>query len=173
MRTGCRDSVASVIYRIARFPPLIRRWSNWMPHQFFSISPSPHRRWAIPWMRTCCWAVGGDLSGLRVAAGTLVGLAYGRLGHLISLWHAARMRLSRLYGSGYSLQWFRLLSECAGDCRLATCLWIRTGDYGTVGLLRREFLVVPSRELRRFYDSLFAGHLGVSRIVYQLRNRVY
>ena len=67
---------------------------------------------------------------------------------LISLWHPARMRLSRLCGSGYSLEWFRLgrsaqdfpQSYGVGDCRLATCLWIRTGDYGAVGLLRREFL---------------------------------
>ena len=45
--------------------------------------------------------------------------------------------------SGVVLAW----SDCAGfprsygvgDCRLATYLWIRTGDYGVVGLLRREF----------------------------------
>ena len=38
-------------------------------------------------------------------------------------------------------------------------------------------LVVPSREhhdvIHRFHDSLFAGHLGVSRTVYRLQNRVY
>ena len=27
--------------------------------------------------------------------------------------------------------------------------------------------------IRRFHDSLFAGHLGVSRTVYRLKNRVY
>ena len=27
--------------------------------------------------------------------------------------------------------------------------------------------------IRRFHDSLFAGHLGVSRTVYRLQNRVY
>ena len=27
--------------------------------------------------------------------------------------------------------------------------------------------------IRRFHDSLFAGHLGVSRTVYHLQNRVY
>ena len=61
---------------------------------------------------------------------------------------SARMRRSRLCESGYSLEWFRL-GRCAlaflrsygiGDCRLATCLWTWTGDYGAVGLLRREFL---------------------------------
>ena len=48
----------------------------------------------------------------------------------------------------YSLEWFRLgrsvqaflRSYGVGDCRLATCLWTRTGDYGAVELLRREFL---------------------------------
>ena len=38
-------------------------------------------------------------------------------------------------------------------------------------------LVVPSQEcqemINRFHDSLFAGHLGVSRTVYRLQNRVY
>ena len=38
-------------------------------------------------------------------------------------------------------------------------------------------LVVPGRErqdmIRRFHDSLFAGHLGVSRMVYRLLDRVY
>ena len=38
-------------------------------------------------------------------------------------------------------------------------------------------LVVPGRERQdmicRFHDSLFAGHLGVSRTVYCLQNRVY
>ena len=37
--------------------------------------------------------------------------------------------------------------------------------------------VVPRREwqdmIRRFHDSLFAEHLGVSRTVYRLQNRVY
>ena len=38
-------------------------------------------------------------------------------------------------------------------------------------------LVVPGWErqnmIRRFHDSLFAGHLGVSRTVYRLQDRVY
>ena len=38
-------------------------------------------------------------------------------------------------------------------------------------------LVVPIREcrdlIRRFHDSLFAGHLGVTRTVFRLQNRVY
>ena len=38
-------------------------------------------------------------------------------------------------------------------------------------------LVVPVRErrdlIRRFHDSLFAGHLGVTRTVFRLHNRVY
>ena len=38
-------------------------------------------------------------------------------------------------------------------------------------------LVVPSQErqdmISRFHDSLFAGHLGVSRMVYRLQDRVY
>ena len=38
-------------------------------------------------------------------------------------------------------------------------------------------MVVPLRErqefIRRYHDSLFAGHLGVSRTVYQLLFRVY
>ena len=35
-------------------------------------------------------------------------------------------------------------------------------------------LVIPGRErqemIRRFHDSLFAGHLGVSRTIYRLRD---
>ena len=42
---------------------------------------------------------------------------------------------------------------------------------------RASQLVVPSRErqdmIRRFHDSLFAGHLGVSRTVSRLQNQVY
>ena len=38
-------------------------------------------------------------------------------------------------------------------------------------------LVVPGRErqdmIRLFHDSLFVGHLGVSRMIYRLRDRVY
>ena len=38
-------------------------------------------------------------------------------------------------------------------------------------------LVVPNSEhqdmIRRFHDSLFAGHLGVSRTVFRLQSRVY
>ena len=38
-------------------------------------------------------------------------------------------------------------------------------------------LVVPGRErqdmISRFHDSLFAGHLGVSRTIYHLQDRVY
>ena len=38
-------------------------------------------------------------------------------------------------------------------------------------------LVVPARErqhlIRRFHNSLFAGHLGVSRTTYRLLDRVY
>ena len=61
------------------------------------------------------------------------------------------------------------------DYRLAICRWIRMGDYGVVGLLRRESLslLYQAGMIRRFRDSLFAGHLGVSRTVYRLQNRVY
>ena len=76
---------------------------------------------------------------------------------------------------GRSVQAF-LRSYGVGDCRLAACLWTRTGDYGAFGLLLSQ-LVVPSRErqemIRRFHDSLFARHLGDSQTVYRLQNRVY
>ena len=87
----------------------------------------------------------------------------------------------------YSLGWFRhgqIARDChqscgVGDCRLAICQWIWRGDYGVAGLPRRgaSQLVVPSREcqdmIRRFHDSIFACHLGVSRTVYRLQNRVF
>ena len=43
--------------------------------------------------------------------------------------------------------------------------------------LEASQLVVPIREcldlIRQFHDSLFAGHLGVTRTVFRLHNRVY
>ena len=52
-------------------------------------------------------------------------------------WVASAL-LEELSVDSRSVQDFR--SYGVGVCRLATCLWIRTGDYGAVGLLRREFL---------------------------------
>ena len=43
--------------------------------------------------------------------------------------------------------------------------------------LEASQLVVPIRErrdlIRRFHDSLFAGHLGITLTVFRLQNRVY
>ena len=48
-----------------------------------------------------------------------------------------------------------------GGWRSGICQWTRREDCGIAGLLRP------------FHDSLFAGHLGVSRTVYRLLDRVY
>ena len=78
-------------------------------------------------------------------------------------------------------------SECAGFSPELRCWRLQIGNLSvdTDGRLwhRRapplgdSQLVAPSRERRemicRFHDSLFSGHLAVSRIVYRLQNRVY
>ena len=55
---------------------------------------------------------------------------------------------------------------------LESCLWRRRAPPSEASQL-----VVPIRErqdlIRRFHDSLFAGHLAVTRIVFRLQNRVY
>ena len=80
-------------------------------------------------------------------------------------------------------------SDCAGLSPELRCWRLQIGNLSvdTEGRLWRHrappsgvshrALVVPHRErqdmIRRFHDSLFAGHLGVSRTVYRLHNRVY
>ena len=78
-------------------------------------------------------------------------------------------------------------SECSGLSQELRCWRLQIGNLSvdTEGRLwcRRappsgaSQLVVPSRErqdmIRRFHDSLSAGHLGVSRTVYRLLDRVY
>ena len=78
-------------------------------------------------------------------------------------------------------------SDCAGLSPELRCWRLQIGNLSvdTVGRLWRlrappsgaSQPVVPGREhqdmIRRFHDSLFAGHLGVSRTVYRLQNRVY
>ena len=78
-------------------------------------------------------------------------------------------------------------SECAGLSPELLCWRLQIGNLSVDmdgRLWRRRAppsgvsqLVVPSREhqemIRRFHDSLFAGHLGVLRTVYRLHNRVY
>ena len=78
-------------------------------------------------------------------------------------------------------------SECSGLSPELRCwrLQIRNLSVDTEGRLWRRRappsgasqLVVPGRErqdmISRFHDSLFAGHLGVSRMVYRLQDRVH
>ena len=76
---------------------------------------------------------------------------------------------------------------CAGLSPELRCWRLQLGNLSVdteVRLWRRRAppseasqLVVPIRErrdlIRRFHDSLFAGHLGVTRTVFRLQNRVY
>ena len=78
-------------------------------------------------------------------------------------------------------------AECAGLSPELRCWRLQVGNLSmdTDGCLWRcrappsdgFQLVVPYSErqsmIRRFYDSLFAGHLGVSRMVFRLQIRVY
>ena len=78
-------------------------------------------------------------------------------------------------------------SECSGLSPELRCWRLQIGNLsvGTEGRLWRRRapssgasqLVVPGREhqdmIRRFHDSLFVGHLGISRTVYRLLDRVY
>ena len=77
--------------------------------------------------------------------------------------------------------------ECSGLSPELQCWWLQFGNL-SVDMEERLWhrqappatssqLVVPVREcqelIRRYHDSLFAGHLGVSRTVYPLLDRVY
>ena len=79
-------------------------------------------------------------------------------------------------------------TECSGLSPKLRCWWILFREYvgrggGTVMALSGApqatslQLVVPTRErqelIHRYQDSLFAGHLGVSRTVYRLLDQVY
>ena len=78
-------------------------------------------------------------------------------------------------------------SECGGLSPKLRCWRLQFGNLsvGTEGMLwrcwappaRSSQLVVPAQEcqdlIRQFHDSLFAGHLGVSRTTYCLLDRVY
>ena len=79
-------------------------------------------------------------------------------------------------------------SACAGLSPELRCWRLQVGNLSvdTEGRLWRHRetpskasskLVAPIRErqdlIRRFHDSLFAGHLGVTRTVFRLQNRVY
>ena len=78
-------------------------------------------------------------------------------------------------------------SECSGLSPDLRCWRLQIGNLSvdTEGrlwrcrapLARLSQLVVPGRErqemIRRFHDSLFAGHLGVSQTAYRLLDRVY
>ena len=78
-------------------------------------------------------------------------------------------------------------SDCAGLSPELRCWRLQIGNLfvDTDGRLWRRRalpsevsqLYVPSREhqemIRRFHDFLFTRHLGVSRTVYHLQNRVY
>ena len=129
--------------------------------------------------RLAAGTVGGDLVDSHVSGGTYSGLASGG----ILLWHPVKIRLSRLYVSGYCRERSRpgLISPELRCWRLQ----IGNLSVNTEGRLWRRRappsgasqLVVRHREhqdmIRRFHDSLFAGHLGVSRTVCRLQNRVY
>ena len=78
-------------------------------------------------------------------------------------------------------------SECVGLSPELRCWRLQVGNLSVdmEGRLWRRWappamssqLVVPASErqdlIRRFHDSLFAGHLGVSRTTYRLLDRVY
>ena len=78
-------------------------------------------------------------------------------------------------------------AECAGFSLELRCWRLQVGNLSidTDGRLWRRRappaegsqLVVPRSErramIRRFHDSLFAGHLGISRTVFRLQTRVY
>ena len=78
-------------------------------------------------------------------------------------------------------------AECAGLSPELRCWWLQVGNLSidTDGRLWRRRapssegsqLVVPQIErqsmIPRFHDSLFAGHLGISRMVFRLQTRLY
>ena len=92
----------------------------------------------------------------------------------ILLWHPARTRRWRRFvsGSSWALFHYRLIAQDNLSIDTDGRLWRRRAPPSGVSQL-----VVPHSErrdmIRRFHDSLFTGHLGVSRTVFRLQSRVY
>ena len=67
-----------------------------------------------------------------------------------------------------------LVSCTVGGYKWAICPSVQMASYGGVERRRRRAHNWWSPGvIRRFHDSLFAGHLGISRTVFSLQTRVY
>ena len=148
-----------------------------------NLSPNP--RWVIPWIRTCSRRCAGRL-GWLLSTWTRPPVTWPRL-TLILIWllYLLWIKLWWSFGTGYGsvrlrhgrsvlslelrswrLQFGNVSLDSAG--RLWRC-------YPPPAILRQ--LVVPPGEcwgfIKRYHDSVFVGHLGVSRTVCRLLDRVY
>ena len=142
------------------------------PRRPFWISLSPRRKWAIPWTQTCCRNYRGRPGWQPRYWRDLRRTCFRR-----DLIVASRQdtTLCEWVQSGEVPTW----SDCAGLSPELRCWLLQIGNLSvdTEGRLWRRRappsgasqLVVPHRErqdmIRRFHDSLFARHLGVSRTV--------
>ena len=131
-----------------------------------------------PWTQICCRIVRRNLGSDHVVGRTDGGSASGGADLYLIVASRQDATLATVH------EWVQsdtvpVWADCAGfprNCavgvyKLAICPLIRTDDYGG------SQLVVPHKErqdmIRRFHDSLFAGHLGVSRTVFRLQSQMY
>ena len=181
MRTGCLDSVDNVGDQIVRFP-LLNVASSVLLDKPFASSEMGDSMDAdlLPELSDETWVAAALLEGLTAdlpPAGSDIDLI------TASRQDATLTTVRECVQSGVVPTW----SDCSGLSPELRCWRLQIGNLSvdTEGRLWRRRappsggsqLVVPGRErqdmIRRFHDSLFFGHLGVSRTVYRLQNRVY
>ena len=179
MRTVCLDSVGNVRGLTIRYRLPIRGLLMWTPRRFSWISRSMDAD-LLPELSGEIWMAATLLEGLAVdlpSAGSDIDLI------VASRQDATLTTVREWAQSGAVPAW----SACSGLSPEFRCWRLQFGNLSvdTEGRLWRcqaptsgaSQLMVPVRErqdmIRRFHDSLFAGHLGVSRKVYRLLDRVY
>ena len=152
-----------------------RRWQIEMSPRFWRSSLLPRPRWVSPWIR--------NLGGVHVAGWTEGGLTSGRC----RFGPYRGVPSGQDVGDGSGVNPVGKWADCSGLSPELRCWRLQFGNLSidTDGRLWRHRappsgasqLVVPHGERRnmisRFHDSLFAGHLGVSRTVFRLQSRVY
>ena len=187
MPTGCLDNAVSVGVRTARYPRPICRQSKLRHSRYYLISRLLHQKWAIQWTQDLLPELSGET---WVASALMEELTWDlpTVGTDIDLVTATcedqMLQTVRSWvESGNAPPW----PACAGLSPELRCwrIQVRNLKIDSVGRLGRcrsppsggSQLVVPVRErqelIRQFHDSLFAGHLGITRTIFHLLDRVY
>ena len=177
-------NVDSVCDRAVRSHLLKHRPRLWKPPRSYWISHLHPRKWGIPWTRTYYRSYPGKRGWLPPIWKNLRQIYHSEPDFVVA---------SRLDETLSTVrQWVQMgappaWSECSELSPELRCWRLQFGNLSvdTEGRLWRRRappatssqLVVPIREcqemIRRYHDSIFTGHLGVSRTVYRLLDRVY